>query len=111
MAAGIALVHQELTLFENRDVAANVMIGREPVFGGPLKLIDRTALRAKATPLLRRLGVDFEADTLVADLSLAQRQLVQIAHALPLQALLVILDPPTSSLTASAAARLFQAFA
>src|ERR1700676_1822533 len=52
MAAGIAFVHQELNLFDNLDVAANVMIGREPVFGGPLKLIDRTALEAKVTPLL-----------------------------------------------------------
>ena len=37
MAAGIAFVHQELNLFDNLDVAANVMIGREPVFGGPLE--------------------------------------------------------------------------
>ena len=44
MAAGIAFVHQELNLFDNLDVAANVMIGREPVFAGPLKLIDRAAL-------------------------------------------------------------------
>src|SRR5260370_28421469 len=111
MAAGIALVHQELTLFENRDVAANVMIGREAVFGGALKLIDRTALRAKVTPLLRRLGVDFEADTLVADLSLAQRQLVEIAQALSLEARIVIMDEPTSSLTASETARLLTVIA
>ncbi len=59
MAAGIAFVHQELNLFDNLDVAANVIIGREPVFGGPLKLIDRTALRRKgdaaAAPARRRL--------------------------------------------------------
>src|ERR1700746_3689610 len=82
--AGIAFVHQELNLFDNLDVAANVLIGREPVLGGPLKLIDRAALRAKVTPLLRRLGVDFEANTPVALLSLAQRQLVEIIKALSL---------------------------
>jgi ribose transport system ATP-binding protein len=111
MHAGIAFVHQELNLFDNLDVAANVMIGREPVFGGPLKLIDRTALEAKVTPLLRRLGVDFEADTPVARLSLAQRQLVEIAKALSLEARIVIMDEPTSSLTASETARLLKVIA
>src|SRR5471030_776541 len=51
MAAGIAFVHQELNLFDNLDVAANVMIGREPVRGGPLRLIDHAALEARVTPL------------------------------------------------------------
>jgi ribose transport system ATP-binding protein len=111
MAAGIAFVHQELNLFDNLDVAANVMIGREPVFAGPLKLIDRTALEAKVTPLLRRLGTDFEAHTPVADLSLAQRQLVEIAKALSLDARIVIMDEPTSSLTASETARLLKVIA
>ncbi len=111
MAAGIAFVHQELNLFENLDVAANVMIGREPVFAGPLELIDRTALEAKVTPLLRRLGVDFQAKTPVADLSLAQRQLVEIIKALSLEARIVIMDEPTSSLTASETARLLKVIA
>jgi ribose transport system ATP-binding protein len=111
MAAGIAFVHQELNLFDNLDVAANVMIGREPVFGGPLKLIDRTALEARVTPLLRRLGVDFEASTPVAQLSLAQHQLVEIIKALSLEARIVIMDEPTSSLTASETARLLKVVA
>ncbi|GEP59940.1 sugar ABC transporter ATP-binding protein [Reyranella soli] len=111
MAAGIAFVHQELNLFDNLDVAANVMIGREPVFAGPLKLIDRAALEARVTPLLQRLGVDFHADTPVANLSLAQRQLVEIAKALSLEARVVIMDEPTSSLTASETARLLKVIA
>jgi ribose transport system ATP-binding protein len=111
MAAGVAFVHQELNLFDNLDVAANVLIGREPVFGGPLRLIDRAALEAKVTPLLRRLGTDFEARTPVAELSLAQRQLVEIAKALSLDARIVIMDEPTSSLTASETARLLKVIA
>jgi ribose transport system ATP-binding protein len=111
MAAGIAFVHQELNLFDNLDVAANVMIGREPVFAGPLRLIDRPAMAARVAPLLLRLGVDFEADTPVADLSLAQRQLVEIAKALSLDARIVIMDEPTSSLTASETARLLKVIA
>ena len=111
MAAGIAFVHQELNLFDNLDVAANVMIGREPVFAGPLRLIDRAALNARVTPLLQRLGVDFDAATPVAALSLAQRQLVEIAKALSLEARIVIMDEPTSSLTASETARLLKVIA
>jgi ribose transport system ATP-binding protein len=111
MKAGIAFVHQELNLFDNLDVAANVMIGREPVLAGPFRLIDRTALEARVTPLLRRLGVDFEAHTPVADLSLAQCQLVEIVKALSLEARVVIMDEPTSSLTASETARLLKVIA
>ncbi|MBA4098570.1 MAG: D-xylose ABC transporter ATP-binding protein [Rhodospirillum sp.] len=104
--AGIAFVHQELNLFDNLDVAANVFIGREPRFGGPLQLIDTGKLHEKVKPLLARLGTDFGPSTPVADLSLAQRQLVEIAKALSLDARLVIMDEPTSSLTASETARL-----
>jgi ribose transport system ATP-binding protein len=111
MAAGIAFVHQELNVFDNLDVAANVMLGREPVFAGPFRLVDRAALEAKVTPLLQRLGVDFHAHTPVADLSLAQCQLLEIAKALSLEARLVIMDEPTSSLTVAETARLLRVIA
>src|SRR5690349_10473148 len=104
--AGIAFVHQELNLFDNLDVAGNVYIGREPVRGGFLKLLDNKALHRRVQPLLDKLGVDFAPDTPVADLSLAQRQLLEIAKALSLDARLVIMDEPTSSLTLSETARL-----
>src|ERR1700746_3628152 len=104
--AGIAFVHQELNLFDNLDVAGNVFIGREPVHGGPFRLIDRKALYAKVRPLLERLGADFEPDAPLAELSLAQRQLVEIIKALSLEARLVIMDEPTSSLTLTETARL-----
>jgi ribose transport system ATP-binding protein len=99
MGAGIAFVHQELNLFENLDVASNVFIGREPLYGGPFKLVNRKKLNANVQPLLDRLGVDFKPDTMVSDMSIAQRQLLEIAKALSLQARLVIMDEPTSSLT------------
>src|SRR5689334_16668519 len=84
IAAGIAFVHQELNLFDNLDVAANVFIGREPTRAGPLKLVDRAELNRRVAPLLKRLGVDFSPTTPVADLSLAQRQLLEIVKALSL---------------------------
>jgi len=99
MGAGIAFVHQELNLFDNLDVASNVFIGREPLYGGPFRLVDRKKLSAMVQPLLDRLGVDFKTETMVFDLSIAQRQLLEIAKALSLNSRLVIMDEPTSSLT------------
>ncbi|MBM2710484.1 sugar ABC transporter ATP-binding protein [Mesorhizobium caraganae] len=98
LGSGIAFVHQELNLFENLDVAANIFFGREPLRGGPLRLVDRARLREMVAPLLKRVGANFSADTPVADLSLAQQQMVEIAKALSIKARLVILDEPTSSL-------------
>ncbi len=110
-AAGIAFVHQELNVFDNLDVAANVFIGREPVGGGVLRLISNRRLHDQVAPLLRRLGADFAPDAAVADLSIAQRQLVEIAKALSIRARIVIMDEPTSSLTLSETARLLQVIA
>ncbi|MGE0499519.1 MAG: sugar ABC transporter ATP-binding protein [Rhizobiaceae bacterium] len=104
--AGIAFVHQELNLFDNLTVAANVFIGREP--RQRLGLVDEAALVARTAPLLAQLGADFSPKDLVGRLSLAQRQLVEIAKALSLDARLVIMDEPTSSLTATETSRLLE---
>lgn len=104
--AGIAFVHQELNLFDNLDAAANVFIGREPLYGGPLRLIDRKALYAQARPYFELLDVDFKPETMVSELSIGQRQLLEIIKALSLDARLIIMDEPTSSLTLSETDRL-----
>ncbi len=104
--AGIAFVHQELNLFDNLDVAANVFIGREPRRGGLLNMIDTDALHKRVEPLLKRLGVDFTPTDLVENLSIAQRQMVEIAKALSLNARVIIMDEPTSSLTLTETDRL-----
>ena len=111
MRAGIAFVHQELNLFDNLDVAANVYIGREPRTGGILNLVDTAKMRADVAPLLKRLGASFAPSTPVANLSLAQQQLVEIAKALSVNARLVILDEPTSSLPAAETERLLEVIA
>ena len=111
MEAGIAFVHQELNLFENLDAAANVFIGREPLYGGFLRLVDRKKLHDQTLPFLNALGVDFTPDTPVSELSIAQRQLLEIAKALSLNSRLVIMDEPTSSLTLSETDRLMQVIA
>jgi ribose transport system ATP-binding protein len=105
-AAGIAFVHQELNLFDNLTVAANIFLHREPLRGGPLRLVDESAMARIAAPLLARLGAEFPPDRALSSLSLAERQLVEIAKALSMQARLIILDEPTSSLTATETDRL-----
>ncbi|GAB2175009.1 sugar ABC transporter ATP-binding protein [Dongia sp. agr-C8] len=111
MAAGIAFVHQELNLFDNLDVAANVFIGREPYRYGPLRIIDTKRLHRMVQPYLEKLGANFGAHAPVARLSLAQRQMVEIAKALSLNARLVILDEPTSSLPIAETGRLLKLIA
>src|SRR5205085_2615556 len=109
--AGIAFVHQELNLFENLDVAANVFIGREKRTGGPLKLVDNAEMRARVTPLWERLGADVTPETLIDNVSIAERQMVEIAKALSIDARVIIMDEPTSSLTISETERLLEVIA
>jgi ribose transport system ATP-binding protein len=111
MSAGIAFVHQELNLFDNLDVAANVFIGREPRKFGLLNIVDGKKLHAMVQPYLDQLGANFSSSTAVSRLSLAQRQMVEIAKALSLNARLVILDEPTSSLPIAETEKLLKVIA
>lgn len=107
-AAGIAFVHQELNLFENLDVASNIFAGRElrhrGILGRPM--LDRAAMRAEAARHLAPLGVNYGPDTLVELLSIAERQMLEIAKALSMQARVIIMDEPTSSLSLAETDRL-----
>jgi ribose transport system ATP-binding protein len=103
---GISFIHQELNVLDNLDVAANVFLGREPVRGGFLNLIDRKRMYAETRTYLDRLGLKVAPDTPLSKLSIAQQQLVEIAKALSLNARLLIMDEPTSSLTLTETDRL-----
>jgi len=105
---GIGFIHQELNVLDNLDVAGNVFLGREPVCGGPLKLIDRRKIHSQTDSYLQRLGVNIPSETLVRDLSVAQQQMVEIAKALSLHARILIMDEPTSSLTLTETTRLLE---
>jgi ribose transport system ATP-binding protein len=105
---GVAFIHQELNVLDNLDVAANVYLGREPTRGGPLRLIDRGRMEEETKKHLARLGLDIAPDTLLSRLSIAQQQMVEIAKALSLDARILIMDEPTSSLTLSETARLLE---
>ena len=102
----IEFIHQELSVLDNLDVAANIFLHREPTKGGWLKWIDRRRLYREADALLARLGLEISSRTSVGKLSLAQQQLVEIARAISAGARILIMDEPTSSLTLTETRRL-----
>ena len=97
MKLGIAFIHQELNVLDNLDVAANVFLGREPK--NALGLINSKKIHADTEPYLKRLGLNISSRTRLDKLSIAQQQMVEIAKALSLNARIIIMDEPTSSLT------------
>ena len=96
--AGINMIHQELNLLQNRTVAQNIYIGREPLT--KLKTIDSKKMNRDCAALLARLELDhIQPETIVSALSIAQQQMVEVAKALSRNSKLLIMDEPTSSLT------------
>jgi len=107
MKAGISLIHQELNLAENLGVAANIFLGRELL--GPLGWLRRKAMSEAAVGLLRRVGLPERfVDAPVESLAPGQKQMVEIARALSLDAKAIIMDEPTSSLTQAETDRLYE---
>ena len=105
LAHGIALIHQELNLADNLDVAANIFLGREKLRAG---LIDTARQRREARRFLDAVGLRTDPATLVSTLAIGQQQLVEIAKALSVDARVLIMDEPTSSLSAREAENLFR---
>jgi ribose transport system ATP-binding protein len=103
-AAGISIIYQELSLAPNLSVAENIYLGREISHSG---LLARDAMHAGVGAILERLGADFTPSTLVAHLSMGQRQLVEIARALHARSKILIMDEPTTALSAGESERLF----
>jgi ABC-type sugar transport system ATPase subunit len=93
--SGIAVVSQELNVFPDLDVLANLYTMREPRRG---PFVARAEMARRARPVLRELGLDVGLRTPVDDLTLAQRQLLEIAKALLTEPRVLILDEPTSAL-------------
>jgi monosaccharide-transporting ATPase len=103
--AGISTVYQEVNLLTNLSVAENIMLGREPRrFGG----IDWPQMRRLAAVMLARLHLSIDPASQLGSHSLAVQQLVAIARALDINAKVLILDEPTSSLDADEVAELFR---
>jgi ribose transport system ATP-binding protein len=92
---GITMVHQELNLVDELSAADNIFLGREPM---RLGLMDRASMESRAGELLRRVGSDVSPRDKVGRLSVARRQMVEIAKALSFDARVLILDEPTAVL-------------
>jgi len=102
---GIAFVHQELALAPQLSAAENIFLGRHPAGGGWVRWRE---IHERARELLNGLGHNIDPRRLVADLSLAERQLVEIARALAFRARLIIMDEPTAPLADRDAEGLFR---
>jgi rhamnose transport system ATP-binding protein len=105
-AVGIAAIHQETVMFDELSVAENIFMGHMRLARG--RRIDWGSMRARTRELLSRLDADFEATTLLKRLSVAQKHLVEIARALSHEARIIIMDEPTSALSAHEIADLFE---
>ncbi|WP_066687964.1 sugar ABC transporter ATP-binding protein [Christensenella intestinihominis] len=95
---GISMIHQEISLVQQMDVAENIWLGREADFskGG---LIDKKLRYERTRELLLELGIEIDPAANVRELSIAQMQLVELARAISYRANIIIMDEPTSALT------------
>ncbi len=105
LTGGVAVIYQELHLVPHLTVAENVLLGHPP---HRLGWIDRREARATVRALLERTGIDLPLDTEVVRLSIAQRQMVEIAKALSRDATVIAFDEPTSSLSSREVETLFR---
>ncbi|MBA2461793.1 MAG: sugar ABC transporter ATP-binding protein, partial [Actinobacteria bacterium] len=102
---GIVAMYQDPTVFEDLTVAENVFAGRYP--RRRLGVVDWKAMRREASRLLEEIGADFAPDAPVRGLSVADRQLIEIAKALSSSARLLIMDEPTAALSLQEVDNLF----
>lgn len=94
---GISVIHQELCLVPNMTITENIFLGREAVKSGGW--VDKKQLWQRAGEILDSLGIDLDPQQKVAELSIAQQQMVEIAKALSMEASVIFMDEPTSSLS------------
>jgi ribose transport system ATP-binding protein len=104
-ALGISTIYQEFNLVPQLTVAENIFLGRQPRRFG---FVDRRKMRSEAKKLLERIRVRVDPDAPVSTLGVAQRQMVEIAKALSLDARVLIMDEPTASLSGQEVERLFE---
>jgi len=104
---GIAFIQQELTVFPNLSVEENLLLGRAPRVSGALPFISRKQRRTRAMEFLQAVGLDVNPGTSASQLSTGERQLLEIARGLSIDARVMIFDEPTTSLTNKETERLF----
>jgi monosaccharide ABC transporter ATP-binding protein, CUT2 family (TC 3.A.1.2.-) len=102
---GVAIIHQELNMCKHLSVVENMFLGRELIKNGTL---DNAKMEAEAKKVLNSLGMDIDPRHIVGDMSVSKQQMVEIAKALSINAKILIMDEPTSSLTAREIEELFK---
>ena len=102
---GVAVIHQHPTVFPDLSVAENVFVGRQPARSGR---IDWTTMRRQARDLLDRLRMDIDVRLPVKMLGIAERQAIEIVRALSLDARVLVMDEPTSTISSREIERLFE---
>ena len=102
---GIGIVYQDTRLVEDLTVAQNIFLGHE--IAKRSGFLDIRSMERKSTELISKFGIEIDPRSLIKELTVAQKQLVEIAKALSRPTKLLILDEPTSSLTSSEANKLF----
>lgn len=107
---GISVIYQDFGLVPHLSISENIMLGREPIrpgargFGG---FIDQPALQRSAVRVMTELGLNLSPKTPISRLSVAQRQMVEIAKAVSTQARIIVMDEPSATLTLHELDRLF----
>lgn len=104
---GVAIIHQELNLVPGLTVAENIWLGREPLALPWLGVVNVREMERRSAGVLARMQADISPSAMVADLSVGQQQLVEIAKALTFDARILIMDEPTSALAQGEVSRLF----
>jgi len=96
-ALGISIIYQELSMVENLTVAENIFLAREPLRTGGL--LDKARMNREAAEVLATLHMNVEPTTQVAQLSIGQKQMIEIAKAISYRSRIIIMDEPTASLS------------
>ena len=103
---GVAMVHQELNQCLERSVIDNLFLGRYP--RNSVGMVDEARMKKEASDLFRRLGITVNLTKPMKNMSVSQRQMCEIAKAISYNAKVIVLDEPTSSLTAPEVEKLFK---
>ena len=107
--AGIAMIHQELNLMPHMSIAENIWIGREQL--NSLRMVNHREMHRCTAELLARLRINLDPEEHVGNLSIAERQMVEIAKAVSYDSDILIMDEPTSAITEKEVAHLFSIIA
>ena len=110
---GVSMIHQELNPVQDMEVSENIFLGREitQFRAGPLSVVNKKEERIQTKALFAKMGILIDPKMLMRNLSVAQKQLVEIVKAISLSAKIVIMDEPTSAITDAEVKTLFEQIA